>query len=232
MRKGVEQSGAVRNSRSMSEQIERPGAAAWVPARADAGRLRAAAAECRGCELWHDATQVVFSAGPASAPLMLVGEQPGDREDLEGRPFVGPAGRLLADAVTEAGIDRKSLYVTNAVKHFRFEERGQRRIHKTPGVGHVVACHPWLEAEVAAVAPQVILCLGATAARSVLGRPASVTKERGRVLDAPAALGPGVKVLVTNHPSAVLRMRGEAGFDDALAGLVADLRLAASHVGE
>ncbi|MDF2443774.1 MAG: uracil-DNA glycosylase, partial [Subtercola sp.] len=188
---------------------------------------------CRGCELWQPATQVVFSAGPVTAPLMLVGEQPGDSEDRQGRPFVGPAGRLLADAVTAAGIDRAALYVTNAVKHFRFEERGPRRIHKTPAVGHVVACHPWLEAEIAATVPQVILCLGATAARSVLGRAVSVTRERGRLLEAPdvaALLGREVKVLVTNHPSAVLRLRGDAGFDEAMEALVADLRLAASHL--
>ncbi|PPF79455.1 uracil-DNA glycosylase [Subtercola sp. Z020] len=195
--------------------------------------MRAAAPACRGCELQQHATQVVFSAGAQTATLMLVGEQPGDREDLEGRPFVGPAGRLLADAVTKAGIDRGALYVTNAVKHFRFEERGPRRIHKTPAVGHVVACHPWLEAEVDAIAPQVILCLGATAARSVLGRTASVTRERGQLLQAPdvaARLGRDVKVLLTTHPSAVLRLRGEPTFDDAFAALVADLRLAASHL--
>ncbi|WP_069387853.1 UdgX family uracil-DNA binding protein, partial [Cellulosimicrobium cellulans] len=154
-------------------QPERPGAQEWVPDGADARRvdvLAEAAHGCRGCELWADATQVVFSQGPDDAALVLVGEQPGDREDREGEPFVGPAGRVLADALEAAGVDPDRVYVTNAVKHFRHEQRGKRRLHRTPDVAHVRACLPWLEAEVAAVRPRVVVALGATAARAVLGR--------------------------------------------------------------
>src|SRR6478752_162550 len=138
-------------------------AASWVPPDADLPALRAAAANCRGCELWEPATQVVFSGGSERAALMLVGEQPGDVEDREGLPFVGPAGRLLQRAVDDAGIDRSELYVTNAVKHFRFTRRGNRRIHQTPQVSHILACQPWLEAEIRRVEPQLIVVLGATA---------------------------------------------------------------------
>lgn len=200
---------------------ERPGAAPWVPDHADLTALRAAAPDCRGCELWEPATQVVFSAGAASARLMLVGEQPGDQEDRQGRPFVGPAGRLLARAVDEAGIARADVYVTNAVKHFRFERRGTRRIHEKPGVAHIDACRPWLQAELALVRPLLVVCLGATAARSVLGRDARIGAERGRVLDEtdPPAL-------ITAHPSALLRTQDPAERDAGFAALVADLRTA------
>jgi uracil-DNA glycosylase family protein len=156
-----------------------------------------------------------------------VGEQPGDREDLAGKPFVGPAGQLLAEAVDAAGIDRGLLYVTNAVKHFRFEARGKRRIHATPQPAHIAACHPWLEAELDAVGPEVVVLLGASAGRAVLGRPVKIGAERGRVLDSSKTSMATAQVLLTAHPSAVLRMRGEDGFDDAYALLVADLRTAA-----
>jgi uracil-DNA glycosylase len=208
---------------------ERPGAQEWVPAEPTVEALQSAARACRGCELWRHATQVVFSTGPVDARLMLVGEQPGDREDLEGRPFVGPAGALLAEALEAAGVDAGSVYETNAVKHFRFEERGKRRIHAKPGVAHVTACNPWLEAEVAVVRPEVIVCLGATAGRAVLRRDVAIGRERGHELDAAAALGGGTaRVLLTTHPSAVLRLRGKDGFDEAFTGLVADLRAAAA----
>jgi uracil-DNA glycosylase len=139
---------------------DRPGAARWVPIQRDIPALREAARACRGCELWAPATQTVFGEGAAHARLMLVGEQPGDREDRSGEPFVGPAGAILDRALAEAGIDRGDVYVTNAVKHFRFEERGKRRIHRRPDVGHLTACAPWLDAELDAVDPAVIVCLG------------------------------------------------------------------------
>jgi DNA polymerase len=193
-------------------------ASEWVPADADVDALRSAAPACRGCELWRPATQVVFSRGPARAGMVLVGEQPGDREDLEGEPFVGPAGRVLAEALEAAGIDVDDVYLTNAVKHFRFEERGKRRLHKTPSPTHVRACAPWLEAELAAVRPRVVVALGATAARAVLGRAVTVSHERGHLIDG--------RVLVTTHPSAVLRLRGRDGYEAAFAELVADLAVA------
>jgi uracil-DNA glycosylase family protein len=206
---------------------ERPGAERWVPAEPDVDALREAVHACRGCELWAPATQAVFSDGPPTARLVLVGEQPGDVEDRTGEPFVGPAGRVLDDALAEAGIDRSETYLTNAVKHFRFEERGKRRIHKKPGTAHIEACHPWLEAELAVVRASVVVCLGATAARSVLGRDVTIGAERGRVLDGPAVRGDARAVVVTAHPSAVLRLRGTDDWHDAFGALVADLRVAA-----
>ena len=203
-------------------------AAPWVPEHADIAELRRAATECRGCELWKPATQVVFSAGNPKAPLALVGEQPGDVEDRKGIPFVGPAGRLLQDALDEVGVPREDVYVTNAVKHFRFTERGKRRIHVTPQVSHIKACLPWLEAELTLVDPALIVCLGATAARALLGSSFRVTKQRGQVLElaTPVGIRP---VLATVHPSAVLRASGEDR-DEAFAGLVADLRTARDAV--
>ncbi|MFK4835292.1 UdgX family uracil-DNA binding protein [Microbacterium sp. ZW T2_14] len=202
--------------------VERPGAQQWVPEDPDLDRMREAVQGCRGCELWRAATQAVFGEGAPVARLMLVGEQPGDREDLEGEPFVGPAGRILAQALEAAGIERKDVYVTNAVKHFRFEERGKRRIHRRPDAGHITACRPWLEAEVAAVDPDVVVCLGATAARAVLGRVVKIGAERGTPLESA-----GRTVLVTIHPSAVLRLRDSGERSEAIAGLTADLRTAA-----
>lgn len=203
-------------------------AAPWVPERADIDELKRAAVDCKGCELWKHATQVVFSAGNPRAPLALVGEQPGDVEDRQGIPFVGPAGRLLQDALAEAGVPKEDVYVTNAVKHFRFTERGKRRIHATPQVTHIRACLPWLEAEVKLVDPALIVCLGATAARALLGSSFRVTKQRGEVLE--LATPVGVRpVLATIHPSAVLRATGDDR-DEAFAGLVADLRTARDAV--
>jgi uracil-DNA glycosylase len=203
-------------------------AAPWVPEHADIDELKRAAVDCRGCELWKPATQVVFSAGNPRAPLALVGEQPGDVEDRQGIPFVGPAGRLLQDALAEAGVPKEDVYVTNAVKHFRFTERGKRRIHATPQVSHIRACLPWLEAEVKLVDPALIVCLGATAARALLGSSFRVTKQRGEVLE--LATPVGVRpVLATVHPSAVLRATGDDR-DAAFAGLVADLRTARDAV--
>jgi uracil-DNA glycosylase len=205
-------------------------AAAWVPEHADIDELKRAAVDCKGCELWKPATQVVFSAGNPKAPLALVGEQPGDVEDREGIPFVGPAGRVLQDALDEAKVPREDVYVTNAVKHFRFTERGKRRIHATPQVTHIKACLPWLEAELTLVDPALIVCLGATAARALLGSSFRVTKQRGQVLDLATPIGVR-RVLATVHPSAVLRTAGEDR-DQAFAGLVTDLRTARDAVTE
>ena len=205
----------------------RPGAAQWVPAGADVPALREAAHDCRGCELWEPATGVVFSAGALDARLALVGEQPGDQEDRRGIPLVGPAGRLLQKAVAEAGIDVGGTYVTNAVKHFRFTQKapGNRRIHASPDVGHVTACRPWLAAELAAVDPDVIVCLGATAAKALLPKDFRVTKHRGQVFVLETSRGPKT-FMGTIHPSAVLRTP-ETERDAAYAALVADLRVAA-----
>jgi uracil-DNA glycosylase len=203
-------------------------AAAWVPEQADIDELKRAAEDCRGCELWKPATQVVFSAGNPRAPLALVGEQPGDVEDRKGIPFVGPAGRLLQDALEEAGVSKEDVYVTNAVKHFRFTERGKRRIHATPQVTHIKACRPWLEAELTVVDPALIVCLGAVAARSLLGTTFRVTQQRGQVLDITTPIGVR-RVLATVHPSAVLRATGDDR-STAYAGLVADLRTARTAV--
>lgn len=206
---------------------ERTDASPWVPDRPSLPNLRSAVEECRGCELWEDATQAVLGSGRAMARLMLVGEQPGDQEDKQGEPFVGPAGRVLAEAMEEAGIDPEEAYLTNAVKHFRFRQRGKRRIHQSPELRHLVACQPWLEAELSVVDPDVLVCLGASAGRAVLGRRVRIGAERGEVLD-----GPGDRrTVITTHPSAVLRLRSRGGYDEAFGALVADLAVAAGAVG-
>ncbi|KQV75930.1 uracil-DNA glycosylase [Aeromicrobium sp. Root344] len=206
--------------------MEHAGAEAWVPSTRSVAKLAEAAESCRGCELWADATQVVFSRGRASARIALVGEQPGDQEDRAGEPFVGPAGRVLADALEAAKLDPSQVYLTNAVKHFRHTVRGKRRIHEKPAAGHVTACHPWLEAELSVVRPHVVVCLGATAGRSVLGRAVRIGAERGTVLE-PATPG-GPQVVVTTHPSALLRLRDRSEWGEAFDGLVGDLRVAAA----
>jgi uracil-DNA glycosylase family protein len=203
-------------------------AATWVPAGAGIAELRAAAVDCRGCELWEPATQVVFSAGNPRARLALVGEAPGDVEDREGIPFVGPAGKLLQRALAEAGVAAAEVYVTNAVKHFRFTERGKRRIHATPQMSHIKACQPWLTAEIGVVDPELIVCLGSTAAKALLGGSFKVTQQRGQVLDHDTPVGVR-RVMATVHPSSVLR-GDPAERDEAFAGLVADLRVAAAAV--
>jgi DNA polymerase len=202
-------------------------AAEFLPASRSLRALREAAACCRGCPLWKDATQTVFGAGPRKARLVLVGEQPGDREDREGEPFVGPAGGELTRALEAAGIDRGDVYLTNAVKHFKWRPRGKRRLHQTPRVGEVEACRPWLGAELEAIRPLGVLALGATAARSVFGPGVKVTKDRGRLLDSPLA----PIAAVTIHPSAILRLRDHDEREDARAALAADLRLVAKAVG-
>lgn len=206
---------------------ERPGAQQWVPEGGDVDELREAATQCRGCELWEPATQVVFSAGNIHARVVLVGEQPGDVEDQRGIPFVGPAGQLLQRAMDDAGLAREDTYVTNAVKHFRFTQRGKRRIHEKPDLVHLVACRPWLQAEIRDVDPELVVVLGATAARSLLGPEVRVTKMRGQVLTRMTSLGERLFV-PTVHPSSVLRARGDR--DAAYGALVADLRVAAEAI--
>ena len=206
--------------------MQHEGAEKWVPATRSLAKLADAAEECRGCELWEEATQVVFSRGRAAARLVLVGEQPGDQEDRAGEPFVGPAGKVLAEALEAANIDSSTVYLTNAVKHFRHSVRGKRRIHEKPAVGHITACHPWLDAELAVVRPHVVVCLGATAGRSVLGRNVRIGAERGKLIEPDDRAGP--QVVVTTHPSALLRLRDRSEWDEAFDGLVKDLRVAAA----
>jgi uracil-DNA glycosylase len=198
-------------------------AASLVPERPSVTKLREAAADCRACPLWKDATQTVFGEGPAKAVVVLVGEQPGDREDQEGRPFVGPAGRVLDDALADAGIDRKQVYLTNAVKHFKWTPRGKRRIHQKPNAEETAACRPWLDAELAVVKPDVLVALGATAAQGLLGRGFRVTRDRGTPVDSDLA----PNVLATVHPSSILRARDEAERREAYDAFVADLKVVA-----
>jgi uracil-DNA glycosylase len=204
-------------------------ARAAIDGRASLDDLRAASLRCTACDLYRNATQTVFGEGDESARLMLVGEQPGDREDIAGEPFVGPAGRLLDEALAEAGIDRATVYVTNVVKHFKWRRApsGRRRIHQKPDRGEVAACRPWLEGEVARVRPELVVLMGATAAQAILGASFRVTVQHGAVI--PTALGP--PALATIHPSAVLRSRTSAEREKALAGLVADLRVAGDAIG-
>ena len=185
----------------MALQKKMPGAAGFVPPNANLKRMREAVQHCEGCELYKHATQAVFGEGPENARVILIGEQPGDQEDRAGRPFVGPAGEVLNRALEEAGMDRSQVYVSNAVKHFAFEERGKRRIHRTPRLSEVTACRPWMEAEVAEIEPEVVVCLGATAAKAVFGPQFRLTEQRGRFL--PSRFSE--KTLATYHPSAVLR---------------------------
>jgi uracil-DNA glycosylase len=184
-------------------------------------QLREEARGCRACPLWANATQTVFGAGDPHARVMLVGEQPGDEEDKKGLPFVGPAGRLLDRALEAAGVDRNNLYVTNAVKHFKWQLRGKRRLHKTPAQREVDACRQWLEREIAAVKPQVIVALGATAARAVISKDFKVSTMRGQFVESPLA----PYVLATLHPSALLRLKDEAEKEAAFERLVGDLKL-------
>jgi DNA polymerase len=199
---------------------EAESAAAYVPATPTLPKLRKAAEGCRGCHLWERATQTVFGEGKPAAPLMLVGEQPGDQEDLAGKPFVGPAGKLLDRALEEAGIDRSATYLTNVVKHFKWEGRGKRRIHAKPAWSEMTACRPWLDAEIAVVEPRVLVCLGATAAQALLGRDFRVSRQRGELVESPLA----PYVTATIHPSSILRQRDEESRHAELEAFVADLR--------
>ena len=217
----------------MAKTETAPGAQEFIPADARTlDELKAAAPGCRGCELYQDATQVVFGRGDAHARVVLVGEQPGDVEDQQGLPFVGPAGHLLRKAVEAAGIDPSGVYITNAVKHFRFELRGKRRIHQTPGPVHITACRPWLVAEFAQLQPELVVVLGATAAKALLGPSFRVTRSRGQLMPWPASAqrpqdfpAAQIQALATIHPSAVLRADDR---DAAYNGLVEDLKVAAA----
>ena len=196
-------------------------AADFLPERATLPSLREAVQGCRGCDLYEDATQAVFGEGPKDASVVMVGEQPGDTEDLAGKPFVGPAGGVLDTAIEQAGLIRDEIYVTNIVKHFRFALRGKKRIHKKPGMEHIRACTPWLEAELARIGPEVVVLLGATAAQALLGREFRVTRQRGTFVDSPLA----PLVTATVHPSSILRTRTDEERRDAFDGLVRDLGL-------
>jgi uracil-DNA glycosylase family protein len=201
-------------------------AADFIPPNPTLSKLREAAAGCRGCALWVNATQTVFGEGPRSAEVMLVGEQPGDQEDRQGHPFVGPAGQLLDAALAQAGIERDRVYITNAVKHFKFVviERG-RRLHKKPSVGEVRACHPWLQEEIRLLKPRVIVALGATAAQALLGKQFRVTQDRGKLIRSDLASA----VVATVHPSAVLRAPGDAR-EEARREFFADLKAVAKYL--
>jgi uracil-DNA glycosylase len=212
----------------MPESLDREERDAALPKARSVAKLRDLARGCRACELWARATQTVFGDGPTDAKLLIVGEQPGNTEDLEGAPFVGSAGRLLDRALVDAGIDRSTVYVTNVVKHFKWRRApsGKKRIHEKPDRGEVEACRPWLDAEVARIQPELVVCLGATAAQALLGREFRVTRQHGEVMT--SDLG---STLATIHPSAVLRAPDDAR-DEAYAGLVADLRAAAAWLAE
>jgi uracil-DNA glycosylase family protein len=199
-------------------------AAELIPPRPTLARLREAAAGCSACPLWKPATQTVFGEGPADARMMLVGEQPGDREDIEGRPFVGPGGRELDRGLEAAGIERSEVYLTNVVKHFKYKARGKRRIHQSPDAAEIRACRPWLDAELKVVKPEVLVCLGAVAAQALLGRDFRVTRQRGTPVASPLA----PVVTATIHPSAILRRRDKAERVAEREAFVADLRAAAA----
>jgi uracil-DNA glycosylase family protein len=192
-------------------------AAAMIPPNPTLGKVAEAAKGCRACDLWRSGTQTVFGEGRAKAELMLVGEQPGDQEDLAGRPFVGPAGKLLDRALEEAGIDRELAYVTNVVKHFKWQPRGKRRIHQKPNAAEISACRPWLDAELALIKPEVLVCLGATAAQALLGRQFRVSRDRGVPVESDLA----PVVMATVHPSSILRSENR---EEETALLVEDLR--------
>jgi uracil-DNA glycosylase len=202
-------------------------AAELIPDRPTIDTLRTAASDCQACDLWRRGTQTVFGEGVKKAELMLIGEQPGNEEDVSGHPFVGPAGRLLDRALTDAGIDRSAVYVTNVVKHFKWEPRGKRRIHKKPNAGEIAACRPWLDAEIGVVKPRAIVCLGATAAQALLGRAFRVTAQRGQLIASPLA----PLVIATVHPSSILRAPDDESRHREMEQFTDDLRAVAKALG-
>jgi uracil-DNA glycosylase len=208
----------------MAKRASSKSANLLIPPHPTIPALQKAAKDCKACDLWKRGTQTVFGEGEPDAKVIFVGEQPGDREDLEGKPFVGPAGGLLDKALVEAGIDRKRVYVTNAVKHFKWEPRGKRRIHKKPSAAEIAACRPWLDAEIAALRPKVVVCLGATAAQALLGRDFRVTQHRGEFIDSPLA----PFVMATVHPSSILRAPDDETRHEEMRRFVADLKKLAS----
>jgi uracil-DNA glycosylase len=203
-------------------------AAALIPKNPTLDQLRTAARNCHACDLWRNATQTVFGEGKARAKIMLVGEVPGDKEDTEGKPFVGPSGKLLDAALVEAGIDRTEVYITNAVKHFKWELRGKRRIHKRPNAAEITACRPWLDREIAVVKPRIVVCLGATAAQALLGRDFRVTQHRGEFVK--SELAPAM--MVTVHPSSILRMPDREEKRKELKRFVNDLKQIQKHLNK
>jgi uracil-DNA glycosylase len=207
-------------------ELQKTSAAPWVPSTKNLGTLRQAAPGCRGCSLYEHATQVVFGEGPQHAKVVIIGETPGNDEDLVGHPFVGPAGKLLNKALEEASIDRNKVYVTNAVKHFKFTQRGKRRIHAKPSGTEISACRPWLEAELAAIRPELIVCLGATAAQTLMGRDFRITRERGVFFPHPWAK----QLVATIHPSAILRAQDRLEEEYGL--FVRDLQAVAARIRE
>jgi len=204
-------------------RTETGSAAEYLPERLTLAALREAAAECKACPLWKTGTQTVFGEGAQDAEVVFVGEQPGDQEDRQGRPFVGPAGRVLDEGLELAGIDRSKTYVTNAVKHFKWQARGKRRIHQKPNWSEIAACRPWLDAELEAVKPRVLVCLGSTAAQALLGRDFRVTRERGKILDSDLA----EHVLATVHPSSILRQQEDDARSAEMEAFVRDLKAVA-----
>jgi uracil-DNA glycosylase len=207
--------------------LRQSSAADFLPTRRTLESLRAAARSCKGCDLYKNATQTVFGEGPKDATVMLVGEQPGDLEDRQGHPFVGPAGRLLDKALAEARIPRDEVYITNAVKHFRWIQRGKRRLHQKPSIRQVVACRPWLEAEIEVVHPKVIVCLGATAALSMVGRTVRITQERGKFLKTDS----GHAVFITIHPSSIYRLHEKGEQQKEYRRFVAEIKLVGRKLG-
>lgn len=195
----------------------------FLPANRDLKSLRNASRDCQGCDLFLKATQTVFGEGKPSSSILFIGEQPGDQEDLQGKPFVGPAGHMLDRCMKEAGIDRKAAYVTNAVKHFKWELRGKRRIHKKPNLREITACHPWMDAEIEAIRPRLIVCLGATAAQSLLGSSFRVTQKRGQIVNLPGY----PPILATVHPSSILRAQSTDDRERERQLFIADLKTAA-----
>jgi uracil-DNA glycosylase len=195
-------------------------AAPFVPQGATLAQLREAAQKCKGCDLYRHATQAVLGQGPSAARIVMVGEQPGDKEDVAGKPFVGPSGSLLSKALEDAGIDRSDVYITNAVKHFKFEERGKRRIHKKPSETEIVACRPWLDAELSRIKPEIVVCLGATAAHAIIGKKHRLLQERGHFFEHSVARN----VTATVHPSAILRVPTPEQRHAAYEAFVSDLK--------
>ena len=212
----------------MPPRTQADSAARLIPEHPTLDTARRAAAGCQACELWRTGTQTVFGEGEVEAEVMLVGEQPGDQEDLAGRPFVGPAGAVLDRALDDVGIDRTKVYVTNVVKHFKWQPRGKRRIHAKPNWSEMAACRPWLDTEISLVEPRVLVCLGATAAQALLGRDFRVTRQRGELVESPLA----AYVLATVHPSSILRAPDDAAREEQMRDFVEDLRKVAALLAE
>ena len=203
------------------QKEEQTSAAEFLPERRDLESLRAAARACEGCDLYKNATQTVFGEGAENANIIFVGEQPGDMEDLQGHPFVGPAGKMLDKALAEARISRDEVYITNAVKHFRWIQRGKRRLHQKPAVRQIVACKPWLESEMASIHPKLVVCLGASAAQSILGRVLPIGQARGKFLNGER----GEAIFITIHPSAILRLRENSEREQEYRRFITDMQL-------